>query len=143
MKKHITVINGPNLNLTHLRESVYGGVSIEDINEGLKKRFPDAEFTFFQSNCEGALIDCIQKQLNADGVIINAGAYSHYSYAIRDALAILKCSVVEVHLTNVWARQEEFRHASVISPVVTGVISGFGGNSYALAAEAIINISKK
>ncbi|MDR1094314.1 MAG: 3-dehydroquinate dehydratase [Clostridiales bacterium] len=134
----ITIINGPNLNVLRLRESVYGGVSIEDINAGLAKRFPDVDFTFFQSNSEGALIDCIQAQTGADGVIINAGAYTHYSHAIRDALAILKCPAVEVHLTNLWARAGEFRHKSVIGEVCRGVISGFGADSYRLAVEAVL-----
>ncbi|GHU98946.1 3-dehydroquinate dehydratase [Clostridia bacterium] len=141
MKRNITVINGPNLNVLHLRESVYGGVRLDDINAGLAKRFPGAAFTFFQSNSEGALIDQIQKQTAADGVIINAGAYSHYSHAIRDALAILKCPIVEVHVSNLWARPEEFRHTSVISPVCRGVISGFGPDSYRLAVEALINLT--
>ena len=141
--KKITVINGPNLNVLHLRESVYGGLKLDDINAGLKKRFPGIDFTFFQSNCEGAIIDCIQKQTAADGVIINAGAFSHYSYAIRDALAILKCPVVEVHLSNLWARAEAFRHNSVISEVCGGVISGFGADSYRLAVEAIEQITNK
>ena len=139
MKSKITIINGPSLNVLHLRESVYGGVRIEDINAGLVKRFPGVEFTFFQSNCEGDIIDFIHGQTAAGGVIVNAGAYSHYSYAIRDALAILKCPVVEVHLSNLWARAEEFRHTSVLSPVVKGVISGFGADGYRLAAEAVLN----
>ena len=141
MKRKIAVINGPNLNVLERRGGVYGGAKLEDINAGLIKRFPDIDFAFFQSNCEGALIDCIQ-QTEADGVIINAGAYSHYSYAIRDALDILKCPAIEVHLSNLWARAEEFRHASVISPVCQGVISGFGPDVYRLAAEALMGIFK-
>ena len=142
MKPKITIINGPNLNCLERRGAVYGGVKLEDINAGLVKTFPDAQFAFFQSNCEGALIDFIQKQTAADGVIINAGAYSHYSYAIRDALEILKCPVVEVHLSNLWAREEAFRHTSVLSPVCRGVISGFGPDGYRLAVEALQNIFK-
>ena len=142
MKTKISVINGPNLNVLELRGSVYGGVRLDDINAGLVKAFPDVQFTFFQSNCEGEIIDFVQKQVAADGAVINAGAYSHYSFAIRDALEILKCPVAEVHLSNLWAREEEFRHASVLSPVCRGVISGFGSDGYRLAVEAILNIAK-
>ena len=142
MKKNITVFNGPNLNVLERRGSVYGGVSLNDINLGLIKLFTDINFRFFQSEYEGELIKLIH-QTEADGVIINAGAYSHYSYAIRDALEILKCPVIEVHLSNLWARDEAFRHNSVISPVCKGVISGFGPDGYRLAVEALKGILTK
>lgn len=140
MSKKIFVINGPNLNLLGEREpGIYGTLTLKEINEGLKRAFPDIEFTFFQSNHEGSLIDSIQQalQMNADGIILNAAAYTHTSIALRDAVASVKIPTVEVHLSNVYAR-EEFRHHSQIASVCKGVISGFGPKSYTLAVHALL-----
>ena len=136
----ISVINGPNLNLLGEREpNIYGGNSLQSINEELAKKAADMghELTFFQSNSEGAIIDSLHAaRLDCAGVILNAGAYTHYSYAIRDAIAAIKIPVIEVHLSNVHSR-EEFRSTSVIAPVCKGSIVGFGKHSYALALSAL------
>lgn len=132
----ILVMNGPNLNLLGEREpSVYGDNSLEAINGRLKAQAENAgaEIDFYQSNHEGALIDKLHEaRTEFDYIILNAGAYTHYSYAIRDAIAAIKIPVIEVHLSNVHSR-DEFRHKSVISPVCKGVIAGFGEQSYVLA----------
>ena len=136
----ILVINGPNLNLLGKREpAIYGTTTLTDIESRLKKRFPNVQFEFFQSNHEGALIDQLQKVFDGpfDGVVINPGAYSHYSYAIRDAIAALKTPVVEVHISNVHAR-EEFRRHSVVTPVCKGVVAGFGDMGYELAVKFLV-----
>ena len=136
----ILVVNGPNLNLLGKREpAVYGTVTLSAIENRIRTRFPDIQFDFFQSNHEGALIDQLQKTVDGgfDGVVINPGAYSHYSYAIRDAIAALRIPVIEVHLSNVHAR-EEFRRHSVITPVCKGVIAGFGEISYELAVKFLV-----
>jgi 3-dehydroquinate dehydratase II len=136
----ILVINGPNLNLLGKREpEIYGTTTLSDIESRLKKRFPNVQFEFYQSNHEGALIDQIQKAIDGtfDGVVINPGAYSHYSYAIRDAIAALKTPVVEVHISNIHAR-EEFRRHSVITPVCKGVVAGFGDMGYELAVKFLV-----
>jgi 3-dehydroquinate dehydratase-2 len=141
----IMVVNGPNLNLLGKREpSLYGTTTFWDIENQLKKRFPDVVFEYFQSNSEGALIDHIHKAVDGafDGLAINPGAYAHYSYAIRDAISTLKIPVVEVHMTNVYAR-EEFRHQSVIAPVCKGVVAGFGAMSYLLAVQFLIEAAGK
>lgn len=128
-------INGVNLNMTGEREkNVYGGQTLAEINEEIKKHFPDDECEFFQSNIEGEICGKIQSA-KCDGIILNAGAYTHYSIAIRDAVSSVKTPVVEVHMSNVHAR-EEFRHTSVLSAVCKGVILGFGKNSYILAGES-------
>lgn len=128
-------INGVNLNMTGEREkSVYGGQTLAEINEEIKKHFPDDECEFFQSNIEGEICGKIQSA-KCDGIILNAGAYTHYSIAIRDAISSVKTPVVEVHMSNVHAR-EEFRHTSVLSAVCKGVILGFGKNNYILAGES-------
>lgn len=136
----ILVINGPNLNLLGEREpNIYGGNSLQSINEELAKKAAEMghELTFFQSNGEGEIIDQLHAaRLDCAGVILNAGAYTHYSYAIRDAIAAIKIPVIEVHLSNVDSR-EEFRSTSVIAPVCKGSIAGFGKNSYALALSAL------
>ena len=136
----ILVINGPNLNLLGEREpNIYGGNSLQSINEELAKKAAEMghELAFFQSNGEGAIIDSLHAaRLDCAGVILNAGAYTHYSYAIRDAIAAIKIPVIEVHLSNVDSR-EEFRKESVIAPVCKGSISGFGKYSYALALSAL------
>lgn len=134
----ILIINGPNLNLLGKREpSVYGSVSFEDYLKELKQTYPNTNFTYFQSNHEGDIIDQIHSYgFNIDGVILNAGAYTHTSLAIADAISAVKCPVIEVHISNVFKR-EKHRHYSFISPVCEGSISGFGLNSYRLAVEAL------
>ena len=137
----ILIINGPNINLTGNREpGIYGSVTLEDINGMIAKRAAQAgaECEFFQSNSEGALIDFIQSRMGeADGIILNAGAYTHTSIALQDCIRSLKCPVIEVHISNVHKR-EEFRHHSMISCACLGVIAGFGLDSYRLAIEAIV-----
>ncbi len=138
-KIHITVINGPNLNMLGSRDpSVYGTATLDSINAGLAADFPDVSFNFHQSNIEGELVGFIQG-VRGGALIINGGAYSHYSYAIADALEIVKVPKIEVHLSNIYAR-EEFRHTSVISPKVSGTICGFGADSYYLAAVECIRL---
>lgn len=136
----ILVIHGPNLNLLGNRETdIYGETDLAKINENLinEGKSLELEVTAFQSNEEGALVDKIHDaQKNVDGLIINPAAFSHYSIAIRDAISAISIPVIEVHLSNIYAR-EEFRHKSVISAVVKGVIGGFGPNSYVLALRAI------
>jgi 3-dehydroquinate dehydratase-2 len=128
-------INGVNLNMTGIREKgVYGTQTLEDINKEIAAYFPQDKCEFFQSNIEGEICTAIQKA-DCDGIILNAGAFTHYSYAIRDAIASIKIPVVEVHMSNVHAR-EEFRHKSVLSEVCKGVVLGFGKNSYILAAQS-------
>ena len=136
----ILVANGPNLNLLGTREpELYGTTTLWDIEQGLKKQFPKIEFEFYQSNSEGGIIDTLHKAVGGafDAVIINAGAYSHTSYAIRDALSMLKIPAVEVHLTNIHAR-EEFRHTSVTAPVCKGIIAGLGAKGYELAVRFLV-----
>ena len=129
-------INGVNLNMTGLREKeVYGTQTLEEINKEIAEHFKSDECEFYQSNNEGDICTKIQSSGNADGIILNAGAYTHYSYAIRDAIASIKTPVVEVHMSNVHSR-EEFRKKSVLSEVCKGVICGFGKNSYILAGES-------
>ena len=136
----IYVINGPNLNMLGIREpEKYGKETLADINENIKK-YCDAnniDVEFYQSNIEGEIINAIHGARGKfDGIIMNAGAFTHYSYAIRDAIPIAEMPVIEVHLTNVHAR-EEFRHTSVIAPVCKGQICGFGRNSYLVAVRAL------
>lgn len=130
-------INGVNLNLTGKREiDVYGAQSLDLINAGIKAHFKNDKCDFYQSNIEGEICTAIQlAEGKYDGIILNAGAYTHYSYAIRDAIAAITVPVVEVHMSNVHMR-EEFRRKSVISEVCRGVICGFGKNSYILAGES-------
>lgn len=136
----IFVINGPNLDMLGKREpEIYGSDTLDSINAELKEYCGTVgvEPEFYQSNSEGALIDIIHSARdNADGIVINAGAYTHYSIAIRDAIAATDLPCVEVHLSNVHKR-EEFRHKSVISAVCTGVICGFGKKVYRLAIDAL------
>lgn len=135
------VINGPNLNLLGEREpDVYGDESLQSINDELlgTMRSMGLHISFFQSNSEGGIIDRLHSaRREYDGVILNAGAYTHYSYAIRDAIAAIKIPVVEVHLSNINGR-DEFRKNSVIAPVCAGTIAGFGKYVYLLAANALI-----
>lgn len=129
-------INGVNLNMTGVREKgVYGTQTLDEINKEIAAYFKGDACEFYQSNIEGEICAKIQNSGGFDGVILNAGAFTHYSYAIRDAIASVDVPVIEVHLSNVHAR-EEFRSKSVISEVCKGVICGFGKNSYILAAES-------
>lgn len=140
----ILVLNGPNLNLLGKREpDHYGTDTLQSINDWLTGRFPAHELTFLQSNHQGTLIDHIQAAEGLyHGVVLNAGAYTHYSYAMRDAIASVRVPVVEVHLSNIHAR-DEFRHTSVLAPVCAGQICGFGKFSYLLAVQAIIERSNQ
>lgn len=135
--KQIIIINGPNLNLLGKREpSVYGNETFEEYFENLKAKFPEAELHYFQSNIEGVLIDKIHEVgFNFDGIILNAGAYTHTSVAIADAIRSVKTPVVEVHISNVFKR-ESFRHHSYLSDACKGCIVGFGLDSYRLAIES-------
>ena len=137
----ILVLNGPNLNLLGTREpEIYGSLTLEDINERLRRRAEAAglDMECLQSNHEGVLVDAIQAaQGTMDYIILNAAAFTHYSIAIRDAIAAIDVPVIEVHLSNIH-RREEFRHKSVIAPVVLGQIVGLGAESYMAALEAII-----
>ncbi|MDD4760256.1 MAG: type II 3-dehydroquinate dehydratase [Bacteroidaceae bacterium] len=138
--KKVLVIHGPNLNMVGIREpGIYGNIGIDAINEKIMSHAHELELecTIFQSNFEGAIIDKLQQsRTEFDGVVLNAGAYTHYSIAIRDAIAAIDIPVIEVHLSNVHKR-EEFRHTSVIAPVCVGGIYGFGKNSYLLALNAL------
>lgn len=135
----ILIINGPNINLLGKREpSIYGSVSFEDYLGTLKALYPDVELDYFQSNVEGLLIDRIQETgFSLDGIVLNAGAYTHTSIALQDAIRAVPAPVIEVHISNVHAR-EEFRHKSMISCACLGVICGFGLDSYRLAVEALL-----
>jgi len=135
----ISIINGPNLNLLGKREpEKYGSVSFENYLISLKSRYPGIEFGYFQSNVEGELINEIQERgFSSDGIILNAGGYTHTSVAIADAIASVKAPVVEVHITNI-ASREEFRHTSLTARNCAGSISGFGLDSYRLAVEALV-----
>ena len=145
MKHKIIVINGPDLNLLGEREKEkYGSVTLKSIEENCSNfsNKNNIELSFFQSNLEGELVDIIQKSRNKhDGVIINAAGYTHTSVSIRDALAILKVPKIELHITNIYNR-ENFRHKSLISNVVNGIICGFGPNGYLIALDALKNILK-
>lgn len=140
---NITIINGPNLNLLGRREpEKYGSSSFEDYLDLLRNRYPEITFSYFQSNVEGEIINEIHKSgFSADGIILNAGGYTHTSVAISDAIASVTAPVIEVHITNIAAR-EEFRHTSLISRSCSGSIMGFGLDSYRLAVEAVIEINK-
>ncbi|MBQ9671322.1 MAG: type II 3-dehydroquinate dehydratase [Prevotella sp.] len=142
----ILIVNGPNLNLLGQREpGIYGQSSFSDYLQQLRARYPQVEIDYYQSNIEGELIDKLQQegflaQPVADGIVLNAGAYTHTSIALHDCIRSLKSPVVEVHISNVHQR-EEFRHHSYLSAVCQGVICGFGLDSYRLAIEAIERLS--
>lgn len=138
------IINGPNLNLLGTREpSIYGSTGFEEYLERLKVKFNSVEIKYFQSNHEGAIIDELHKNgFDVDGFVLNAGAYTHTSLAIADAISAISSPVIEVHISNVFQR-EEFRHHSFISPVCKGSISGFGLDSYRLGIEALISDNGK
>ena len=138
----IEIINGPNLNLLGKREpEKYGYSSFEDYLLILKSHYPGIIFNYFQSNTEGDIINEIQRTgFSYDGIILNAGGYTHTSVSITDAIAAISSPVIEVHITNISAR-EEFRHTSIIGKNCLGSISGFGLDSYRLAVEALIEIS--
>lgn len=136
----IQIINGPNINLLGKREpSIYGSVTFEDYLAELRQKYTDIQIDYFQSNIEGELIDKIQQtDFDVDGIILNAGAYTHTSIALQDAIRSVTSPVIEVHISNVHAR-EAFRHVSMIACACKGVICGFGLNSYRLALEALIS----
>ena len=137
----IIIINGPNLNLLGKREpEIYGNQTFEDYLEVLKNQFQNIEIDYFQSNVEGFLIDKIQETgFSIDGIILNAGAYTHTSIALHDAIRAVKTPVVEVHISNVHTR-EEFRHVSVTAPVCTGQVVGLGLNGYLYAMQALCDM---
>ncbi len=134
----IQIINGPNLNLLGVREpGIYGSESFDTYLPQLKAMFPDVEIEYYQSNVEGELIDKMQEVgFDSDGVVLNAGAYTHTSVALHDCIRAMRSPVVEVHISNVHQR-EPFRHKSMISSACVGVICGFGLDSYRLAVEAL------
>jgi len=137
--KQIEIINGPNLNLTGKREpEVYGSTTMEEYLKELRARFPEVEIAYYQSNVEGELIDYIQKVgFAADGLIVNLGGYSHTSVALRDALLAVPAPKVEVHLSNIFAR-EEYRHHSLITSACRGMVCGLGLQGYELALRAML-----
>lgn len=136
----IQIINGPNLNLLGKREpGIYGSSSFDEYLPQLRQKYPDVQIDYYQSNIEGELIDKMQEVgFSYDGIVLNAGAYTHTSVALQDCIRSLKSPVIEVHISNVHKR-EEFRHKSLISCACLGVICGFGLDSYRLAVEAIIH----
>lgn len=135
----ISIINGPNLNLLGTREpSIYGNQTFEDYYADLQKRFPKVVFDYFQSNIEGELINRLQEVgFSSDLILLNAGAYTHTSVAIGDAIKSIDTSVIEIHISNTFAR-EDFRHTSYITPVAKGLIIGFGLDSYRLGVESVL-----
>jgi len=135
----ISIINGPNLNLLGTREpTVYGNQSFEDYYKELQKRFPQVDFDYFQSNVEGELINRLHEVgFSSDLILLNAGAYTHTSVALGDAIKSIDTSVIEIHISNTFAR-EDFRHTSYITPVAKGLIIGFGLDSYRLGVESVL-----
>ena len=135
----IQIINGPNINLLGKREpGIYGARSFEDYFVELKSRYPEVEFEYYQSNVEGEMIDKLHEVgFDVDGIVLNAGAYTHTSIALQDAIRAIPSPVIEVHISNVHQR-EEFRHKSMISSACVGVICGFGLDSDRLAVEALL-----
>ncbi len=135
----LIIVNGPNLNLLGKREpNIYGNMSFDDYFNDLKLKYTNIGLYYYQSNVEGELITKLQEVgFSYDGIVLNAGGYSHTSVAIRDAIASIKTPVIEVHITNIFAR-ENFRHISLVAPKCKGCISGFGMNSYKLAIESFL-----
>jgi 3-dehydroquinate dehydratase-2 len=130
--KQILIINGPNLNLLGTRQpQIYGEITFDEVLVDLRNKFPNTKIEFLQSNHEGEIIDALQ-QSSHDGIVLNAGGYTHTSVAIRDAISAIEVPVVEVHISNISAR-ESFRHESMLSPVCQGAIFGFGVKGYELA----------
>ena len=142
--KKIQIVNGPNLNLLGKREpGIYGSSSFESCLPALRERYPDVQIDYYQSNIEGELINKMQEVgFSYDGIVLNAGAYTHTSIALQDCIRSLRCPVIEVHISNVHKR-EEFRHKSMISCACLGVIAGFGLDSYRLAGEGILKVKKE
>lgn len=139
----IQIINGPNINLLGKREpGIYGSMSFDEYLQSLKERYPSVEISYYQSNVEGFMIDKIHEVgFDCDGIVLNAGAYTHTSVALQDAIRAVTSPVIEVHISNVHTR-EEFRHKSLISCACKGVICGFGLDSYRLAIEALLQLKK-
>ncbi|MBR1644103.1 MAG: type II 3-dehydroquinate dehydratase [Bacteroidales bacterium] len=139
--KRILILNGPNLNLIGTREpDIYGTTSLDAYLDELQRTMPDVELRRFQSNVEGHLIDCIQTEgFACDGMVINAGGYSHTSVALRDALASVPSPAVEVHISNIFAR-EAYRHHSLLTPVCRGMVCGLGLEGYRLAVEWLLRL---
>lgn len=139
MNRRIEIINGPNLNLTGQRQpEIYGTVTMEQMVAGLRERFPQAEIDYYQSNVEGEIINRLHEVgFSADGIVLNAGGYSHTSVAIHDAIAAITTPVIEVHISNIFAR-EEYRRHSLLSDVCKGVICGLGLEGYRFAIESFI-----
>ncbi len=146
MMNKIIILNGPNLNLLGEREKEkYGNITLKDIQDNCEEfgKKNDIEVSLFQSNIEGEIVDKIQESRKGyEGLIINAGGYTHTSVAIHDALKILKIPIIELHITNIYNR-EDFRHKSLISKVASGIICGFGTDGYIMALQAIRNRLKK
>ena len=138
--KKIAIINGPNLNLTGIREpEIYGSTTMEQMVDQLRQSFPNVEISYYQSNVEGELINRIHEVgFSADGIIINAGGYCHTSVALHDALKSVTAPAIEVHISNIFAR-EEYRHHSLLSSACMGLICGIGLKGYHLAIEALLN----
>ena len=135
----LLIVNGPNLNWLGRREpSVYGSGTMDECLEALRRRYPDDEIDYYQSNIEGELIDRLQRASDegVEGIALNAGAYTHTSLALADCIRSLGCPVVELHITNVH-RREEIRHRSLLAPACRGIVCGFGQDSYRLALEAL------
>ena len=141
MSKGILLLHGPNLNLLGIRQpEVYGSMTLADINAAVERHFADRDVQLrcAQSNHEGELVDHLQAAREwADGVVFNAGAFTHTSLALRDAITAIELPVIEVHLSNVYAR-EAFRHKSLLAPVCLGLVAGFGWHSYLLAVDALL-----
>ncbi len=134
----ITIINGPNLNLLGTRETdIYGSQNFESYLDSIRSNFPKVRIEYFQSNIEGEIINFIHESKDCNGIILNAAAYTHTSIGIADAVKSIDCKVIEVHISNTYSR-EEFRQKSFLSPVVSGIIIGFGLDSYRLALESLI-----
>ena len=138
-RMNILIINGANLNLLGVRQpEIYGRESFEDYLEALRARYPEHTIDYYQSNIEGELVDALQRaDAKYDGIVLNAGGYTHTSVVLRDAISAIATPVVEVHISQILAR-EEFRHISLIAPVAAGTITGFGMDSYRLAVEYLV-----